>query len=450
LLLDCSGDPAQAGISQVDMGAVLQQQLNDARVVVAGSKHHGAVESLIGVVRVGTPFQQQPGDLVVAVLCGSEEWREEAVVASMDVGAVGDELPGLLNVARFCGEDQAEPGPFRCVRLGRCNQTEGAAGATAGAIAIEGHDWLPPSRPPKFQRRTLEERPMGTSIAMAYPTTLFAKLADHTYVKCGTGRKAWGCWGSKTGGRKLRQGTGSTKRANAIAGADEKAGIKCYLINGVCHQAANRILLPAGITVRGARGYSISESLFGTYGRVGSWPCKSPFNQYPGVTGDLPECTEAKKVKLTPKAIELRALGERDKLDWHYIKGVLQIYGEATPLLKAESVKAQQATAFHLKLFMYMAEFHLGPMLDKTLAKRLKKVRGDTEKARLKIERPFAEAEANVEEFVAEFDRLTLDFQDEMANAMTPEQYFTLFDLRPTERVVLADPNIVSKAFRNK
>ena len=97
---------------------------------------------------------------------------------------------------------------------------------------------------------------MGQLIAWHYRTTSFAKLADHTYVTCGNLGKAWGCWGGKTGGTVLRQGSGSTAQANTIANPDEKAGIKCYLINGVCHQAANRILYPAGITVRQARGYS--------------------------------------------------------------------------------------------------------------------------------------------------------------------------------------------------
>lgn len=285
-------------------------------------------------------------------------------------------------------------------------------------------------------------------MAKAYPTKMFMKQADHTYVECDTGLKAWGCWGGKTGGRTLRKGAGSTKRANSIARPDEKAGIKCYLVNGVCHQAANRILLPAGITVRGARGYSISESMFGTYGRVGVWPCKSPFNKYPSVTGDLKKCTKSKKGGYGPKEIELRALGEDNKLEWQYIKGVLDIYDEATTMLKQRTVTAKQAKAFHLKLFMYMAEFQLGPMLDKPLAKRLKQVREKTEKTRMKIEKPFVEAEVNVDEFVAEFDRITLEFQDEMAGTMTPEQYITLFDLKPSERVVLADQSIISEVFR--
>ena len=293
---------------------------------------------------------------------------------------------------------------------------------------------------------------MGTLVAMAYPTKLFANQADHTYVKCGNGGKAWGCWGGKTGGKEIRSGTGSTNRADKIAKPDEKAGIKCYLINGVCHQAANRILLPAGITVRGARGYSISEAMFGTYGRVGTWPFSSPFDQFPNVTGDLAECSGA-SMPPTARLEKLRgavpnALRTSDKLDWHYIQGVLKIYEEARPMLKAESVAASESTAFHLKLFMYMAEFNLGPKLDKDLAKRLKQIRGETEKARQKIERPFAAKAIDPEGFVAEFNRITLEFQNRMAESMKADQYYTLFDLKPDERVVLADQRIVSRAFK--
>src|SRR5262245_5474911 len=134
---------------------------------------------------------------------------------------------------------------------------------------------------------------MGDLVAKRYPAKLFANLADHTYVECGTGGKGWACWGGKNGGTELRRATGSTKRADEIAEPDEHAGITCYLINGVCHQAANRILLPASITVRGARGYEVSEALFGTYGRPGGFlgMCKAPFDQQAGTTGDLPECT---------------------------------------------------------------------------------------------------------------------------------------------------------------
>lgn len=287
---------------------------------------------------------------------------------------------------------------------------------------------------------------MGTLIAKAYPTELFAKLADHTYIECGTGKKGWRCWGGKSGGSELRRGEGSTGRADKIAQPDEKAGIKCYLINGVCHQAANRILLPAGITVRGARGYSVSEAMFGTYGRVGYWPCKSPFNKYPGTAGDLPECVPAvgPGIRRLPEA---RALTAPDKLDWQYINGVLKLYDEAQSILKARALAPAETEGFHVKLFMYMAEFHLGPMLDKPLAGKLKQVRVRTEKARLKVESAFAEEMMPAREFVEAVNQATISLQDELANAMTPAQYETLLDLKPGDQVILADPRIVAEVY---
>ena len=108
---------------------------------------------------------------------------------------------------------------------------------------------------------------MGTLVAMHYPTMLALGAADHTYVRCSTGRKAWSCWGGKTGGSFLRSGSGSTNQADAIAEpCNECAGVTCYLVNGVCHQAANRILFPAGIFVTGARGYGVSSAILGLTG----------------------------------------------------------------------------------------------------------------------------------------------------------------------------------------
>ena len=133
---------------------------------------------------------------------------------------------------------------------------------------------------------------MGTLIAVKYPTKLFLKLFDHTYVMCGTGRVRWPCWGGSSGGTAFRSATGSTMRAALIAGADGRAGIACYLVNGVCHQAANRILSAGEATVRGARGYWVSTALYGAYGRSSgvAGTCASPFAQHLGVTGDLPDC----------------------------------------------------------------------------------------------------------------------------------------------------------------
>lgn len=292
---------------------------------------------------------------------------------------------------------------------------------------------------------------MGTLVVMRYPTNQFADLADHTYVKCGTGGKAWSCWGGKTGGTELRRGVGSTKRADAIAEPDERAGIKCYLINGVCHQAANRILFPASITARGARGYDVSESLFGTYGRPRGpfGTCQSPFNQHPGVTGDLAVCAEAPATKGASAAAKKSAARptEERKLEQRYIKGVLNIYRRAEPLFKdtTKSSVGRDLETFHLRLFMHKVHYTLGAKLNKLLSMKLQDIRLSAERSRMKIEDWFANGEMKLSEFVKAFNTETILFQEAVACVLKADQYEALFGLKPGDTVILADPRIVKQ-----
>ncbi len=291
---------------------------------------------------------------------------------------------------------------------------------------------------------------MGTLIVMRYPTTLFAKLADHTYVKCGTGAKAWGCWGGKTGGTELRRGTGSTKRADAIAGPKERAGITCYLINGVCHQAANRILLPAGINVRGARGASVSEAMFTLYGRLGFWPCSAPFDRKTGVSGDLPAC-------LPPAGAPAREdpVSAAEERDWAYSTRVLALYKEAESIKLPRSQKdaavpaARQralnasASAFHGVLFKTMCEFRLGPRMDRALEKKLASIRAAIEKKQAAAATHRRMDGMSLADYAGEIDRLTLKLQSDLAGAMRSGDYEQLLGQTPGEQIVLADPSIL-------
>jgi hypothetical protein len=294
---------------------------------------------------------------------------------------------------------------------------------------------------------------MGTLVVMRYPTKLFANLADHTYVMCATSGKAWGCWGGKTGGTELRRGTGSTRRANAIAEPNERAGIKCYLINGVCHQAANRILFPAEITVRGARGYDVSESLYGTFGRPRgpTGTCLSPFNQHPNVTGDLPECEETRAARQPVSRKAMERLAEERKQERKYIRGVLSIYGKDERALRSpKGLPGPDLAGFHLKLFMYKVQYSLGARLDRTRSARLRDIRLSAEWSRMKIEDLFANKEMKVSEFVNALNKETILFQEAAANALKPDQYKLLFGLERGKTVILADPRIVKKVYGDK
>lgn len=286
---------------------------------------------------------------------------------------------------------------------------------------------------------------MGTLIAKKYPTTLFAKAADHTYVECSTGGKGWRCWGGKTGGSAFRQGPASTRRADSIAQPDEKANIRCYLVNGVCHQAANRILIPARIIVSGARGYGVSQALYGTYGRVGYWPCRSPFNQYPGVSGDLSECAA---VTMVSSMDESEGGGDVDEAEMAFVSSVLELYQAHEGLFGEEKERParEEVEEFDLAHFSIVLEYRLGP-LDERHKSDLMDVRRDTEGRQLELERRFAEGELEGREFVEAANQMTKDFQMEMGERMSDAEYERLFELRKDEVIVLADPQIVSEVF---
>jgi hypothetical protein len=284
---------------------------------------------------------------------------------------------------------------------------------------------------------------VGTLVVRHYPSSLFANLADHTYVECGTGAKAWACWGGKVGGRALQQSAASTRRADAIAEPDERAGVTCYLVSGVCHQAANRVLLPAGITARGARGYEVSEALFGVYGRPrgGFRACRAPFDRHAGVTGDLPGCSGGAIRAPRPSAAERRA--ER-----RYLRGVLALYRRAERRLRSvRGPVGPELEDFLVELFMRQARFRLGRALDRTAARKLREIRASAERSRLQLEEWFAREALTAGEFAAAFNTETILFQEAVAGVLTARQYRALFGLQRGDAVILADPRIVRRAY---
>jgi hypothetical protein len=277
---------------------------------------------------------------------------------------------------------------------------------------------------------------MGVLVAKRYPTKLALGLADHTYVECTEG-KGWGCWGGKTGGTALRSAHGSTRRADAIAEPDERARIACYAINGVCHQSANRILWPARITVRGARGYKLSEAIYGPYGRFRALfgLCDAPFDRRPHINGDLPECMFK---------VAARAPAEVED-DAQYLEQAVEIYERYAPLgARADGDDAM--IDLHVQLFLLLGRRELGPKRAGA-AEQAAGIRADEERERIEIERAFAERKLPVEPFVKEVNALTDRFQDRLAEAMEPEDYSLLLGLLPGDKVHLVDPDIAREAY---
>jgi hypothetical protein len=290
---------------------------------------------------------------------------------------------------------------------------------------------------------------MGTLVAWHYPTAVLLKLADHTYVTCGNGGKAWGCWGGTSGGSPLRQGNGSTVRADAIAEPDGRANIKCYLVNGVCHQAANRILSPARIIVLGARGYWISEALFGSYGRPRGFLgfCSAPFYQHPDLTGDLAECggptqpMELHEPGVDEQTVATPALAA-------YLSRVSSAYREITPLVATESIDDEGITSFQMTLFHLMTEFKLGSHFPASpQGRELISQRQWLEERRRAIEADFLQERIGVQRFVQVMNELTIEFQQRSHRVLTADQYRVLYELPPEEKVVVGDPQVAQAAY---
>lgn len=281
---------------------------------------------------------------------------------------------------------------------------------------------------------------MGTLVAKRYPTGMVLGLADHTYVECGTGNKGWGCWGGKKGGTPLlRSGETSTARADEIAGDDGYAGITCYLVNGVCHQAANRILFPVGELVRGARGYWVSSLIFGTYGRPrGALDrCRAPFERHEGITGDLPECVEGAKTMG-------KSASKFSEAEDAYLRGILALYERAE---LATLIETDQASAFMTQHLLFSAKYRLGADYTKGVERTLTQEHESFETGRLDLEKVLESKELPGREFAKRFDALTRAYQDNLADSLPGESYRALFALDPDDRITLADPEIVEREF---
>lgn len=285
---------------------------------------------------------------------------------------------------------------------------------------------------------------MGTLVGRHYQTAMMLKLADHTYVECGTGGKAWGCWGGKTNGQVLRSGQGSTMQADAIAGPDERGGITCYLINGVCHQAANRILYPASLTVRGARGYWLSTSLFGVYGRASALfgLCKAPFDQHTGVTGDLQECLEG--VRRTA------AHSNEDPGEQAFLAEAVSIVERQETALASEEVTGERLALLQVEMFAAQVQHRLGPSyLESKSMPALMSLRRNVEDRQTRIDQEWADGSIEIETFVSLKNALAVDFQLELAGILDDAEYERLLDLSKADIVVLGDPEIARTAYDN-
>jgi hypothetical protein len=131
----------------------------------------------------------------------------------------------------------------------------------------------------------------------------------------------------------------------------------------------------------------------------------SPFNKHADITGDLLEGVETRKTRQQIAESPALSTDER-KRERKYIKGVLAIYGkDERTLWSPRGLRGPDLADFHLKLFMYKAQYSLRSKIDKSLSAKLKDIRMSAEWSRMKIEDLFANMEMKASEFVNALNR---------------------------------------------
>ncbi|TDR39654.1 hypothetical protein DFR29_11542 [Tahibacter aquaticus] len=271
---------------------------------------------------------------------------------------------------------------------------------------------------------------MGTLIAKALSTA--AGLAHHTYVEC-SGGKAWGCYGRKTGGAELVRGAGSTARADRIAEPDERAGITCYGVNGVCHQAANRILLPAGVLVKNARGYRLSYAIYGEYGiTLPTKKCHGLLRKHESIGGDLPACL------FSGGSAPPDNPDEPSGDDRAFLGLALRLHDA----LQESDGSPNAQLAFQLAHIELCGMYWVGQRFV-GFRDAVFRIQAGFERTRQELQGRRLFGDLPPLGFLESMNVLTVNYQDAMADALPSDVYEDMFQLERDERVILCDPDVL-------
>lgn len=225
------------------------------------------------------------------------------------------------------------------------------------------------------------------------------KNLDHTYVQ--SGNLFYKCHGECSGGKMLRSGFGdpyaSLNIADGTTNGNENDGNAhiIYMLSGVCHQIANRILAPARITVEGVEGYGLSTAFFGTYG----------FNYHSAATPE-PDGSYFSKIHAT--------------------------------LLDLQEGKITEEEQVAAEWGIFLAS-RLGKRYDGGPSKTLLAPVLLARKAKAELDAAFTGGKISSKQFAGKLNELAFDLQKRYARIMASSNYVKLFDIEPGKLFRLID-----------
>jgi hypothetical protein len=235
--------------------------------------------------------------------------------------------------------------------------------------------------------------PSATLEAWAIPMVV-PSFFDHTYVVSSCGLR-WRSRGRSNGGARLRSRTGSSAIADCLARPNGLAGIR-YGRTGVCHQIANRILHPAGITVVGCGGYLVSVFRFGEHGHL-PWP-------------ELSACYSGATVQTSG------SVGSGGGASGN-LSGSVSVYN--TPQSGTERK--------HLTEFLALAERALGNRLESPTRQSLQKIQKDFMRRQTRLVHSLDLGIVTPEEYLAQFNVMLRSAMERMRVVLGEERFDIVF-----------------------
>lgn len=249
-------------------------------------------------------------------------------------------------------------------------------------------------------------------------------LVDHAYVTSSEGHK-WGCFGGTEGGRQICSGPGDAVAAHCISHPDAEAGIN-YGVTGVCHQAANRILWPAGVLVSAAGGYAVSSMIYGAYGT----PTEAAEQEWQDV---IKRCTAEKTVSEAPTGDQDGARGVVNK-EREYAAALIALHTQA--VRRGAADLAAQETAL---LVRYRV-----PEADGALIETVQGMREKLVAQKRALDAGLQRKQFDGARYAAEVNDLINKNLEECAQLIGKEQFQRLFGLAPGERCEVVVPEIAA------
>jgi hypothetical protein len=211
-------------------------------------------------------------------------------------------------------------------------------------------------------------------------------------------------------------------------------------VTGVCHQTANRILWPAGVTVKDIRNYGITLFIYGHYGRnAEEWIQRQ--NDCANVTGEIPTCDGAE----SPGE---RASSEAWDAFLSFIQGLYERFGGGNGGRDGESTEDLGPDPNLMgALWAAQVQYVLGADYPEDRIQLMQDIQARHLEREVDISLFALLDEHAGEEFAHRANAEINHSMRQLAEVLEPWEYGALFHAVPGREVVLVVPDIAARVY---